>query len=253
MNMRYYLIVPLGLLAALAGWWLSPDAPLSHSDGTSPAPLATPGTAAASVTTNVSPASLGQQLDALARCEQTQSCPVDNHDPYAAEYRRHQAMAALLDQLRAGTDLNDANPNAVNKNGADHLRQLAWQYLGWPDGHVQSAALRLLSALPPVPENVHTLTGALKSSFDAPLMRQALAELGRYPEQADAMAPFFIDMLSTGSLFAGQEVARGLLPFLTPANVGQYQALLARLEPQSAKARDLKAVLAEFEQRQANG
>jgi len=245
--MRYYLIFPFGLIAVLAGWWLSPEAP-AHPDAASPAPLATPGAAAALVTTDTSAVSLGQQLDALAHCEQTQSCPVDNHDPYAAEYRRHQAMAALLDQLRASVGTHDATTS-----DADRLRPLAWQYLSWPDGHVQSAALSLLSRLPPVPENVPALTAALTNSFDAPLMRQALAELVRYPEQADAMAPFFIDMMSTGSLFAGQEVARGMLPFLTPANVGQYQALQDRLEPQSAKARDLKAVLAEFERRQANG
>lgn len=246
--MHYYLLFPLGLIAALAGWWLSPDAPLPRPGSVDPAPLATPAAAAALVTTNTSPASLSQQLDALARCEQTQTCPVDNHDPYASEYHRHQAMAALLNQLQAG-----AGADAANQRDADSLRSLAWQYLSWPDGHVQSAALSLLSTLPPVPENVPSLTTALTNSFDAPLMRQALAELGRYPEQTDVMTPFFINIMSTGSLFAGQEVARGLLPFLTPANVGHYQALQGRLEPQSAKARDLKAVLAEFERRQTNG
>lgn len=245
--MRYYLLFPLGLLAALAGWWLSPDAPLPRSGTVAPAPLVASAAAAALVTTATSPVGLGQQLDALARCEQTQSCPADNHDPYAAEHRRHQAMAALLDRLRTSAG------SGAGQNNADYLRPLAWQYLSWPDGHVQSAALRLLSTLPPVPENVPALTTALTDSFDAPLMRQALAELGRYPEQADAMMPFFIDMMSTGSLFAGQEIARGLLPFLTPANAGHYQALQGRLDPQSAKARDLKAVLAEFERRQANG
>lgn len=248
--MRYYPLLLLGLVAAgaaLAGWWLEPPA----TDAAHPGPTA-PAMPAAQMTATGGPATaaplattaLRRQLDALAQCEQTQSCPVDNRDPYASDYRRGQQMAALLDQLRA-----QAGAGA----DADALRQTAWAYLSWPDGHVQSAALALLSALPPAPANVPALTAALQDSFDAPLMRQALAEFSRYPEQAEALTPFFTELLRTGSLFAGQEVAKGLLPFLTAGNVGRYHALLAELDPQSGKARDLKAVLAEFGQRQRGG
>lgn len=246
--MRYYPLLLLGLVAAgaaLAGWWLEP--PTDASTRHAPAHLAAPGPRAVAVASptpgSAAPTELRRQLDALAQCDQTQSCPVDHRDPYASEYRRAQAMAALLDQLRQNAATADPTT----------LRDTAWTYLNWPDGHVQSAALALLSALPPVPENVPALTQALQDSFDAPLMRQALAELARYPAQADALTPFFMEMLRTGSLFAGQEVAKGLLPFLTPGNVASYQQLLPTLDPQSAKARDLKAVLAEYGRQQEHG
>lgn len=186
-----------------------------------------------------------QQLAQLAHCEQNNSCPPDSKtDPYAADYARNQQMQALLGQL---------TQTASQPAGQPELHRVAAEYLQWSDGHVQSAALALLSALPADPRNVPVITQALQQSFDAPLMRQALQELTRYPEQKSELQPFFSQVLQTGSFYAAQEVAQGLLPFITPETVVSYKALLTQLDPQSAKAQMLAATLKEYQLRVSGG
>lgn len=186
-----------------------------------------------------------QQLARLAHCEQDHSCPPDSKtDPYAADYARHQQMQALLVQLTQTASQPTAQPE---------LHRVAAEYLHWPEGHVQSAALTLLSALPAKQSNVPVITQALQQSFDAPLMRQALQELTRYPEQSKELQPFFSQVMQTGSFYAAQEVAQGLLPFITPDTVGNYQAQLNQLDPQSAKAQMLAATLKEYQLRVSGG
>jgi len=189
--------------------------------------------------------SLIQQLARLEHCEQYHSCPPDSQtDPYAADYARNQQMQALLGQL------TQLAPQPENQSA---LRHVATEYLHWPDGHVQSAALSLISALPPDPSNVPLITQALQQSFDAPLMRQALTELTRYPEQKKELQPFLSQVMQTGSFYAAQEVAQGLLPFVTPETVSSYRTLLSQLDPQTAKAQMLAAMLNEYQMRTSGG
>jgi len=186
-----------------------------------------------------------QQLAQLAHCEQDHRCPVDSKtDPYAADYARNQQLQALLVQL---TQI------ASQPSAQQELHRVAAEYLRWPDGHVQSAALTLISALPAEPSNVPIITNALRQSFDAPLMRQALQELTRYPEQKNELQPFLSQVMQTGSFYAAQEVAKGLLPFMTPDTLGSYQTLLSQLDPQSSKALMLAATIQEYQRRAGGG
>lgn len=186
-----------------------------------------------------------QQLAQLAHCELDNSCPPDSKsDPYAADYARNQQMQALLGQLT-----QTASQPAVQPE----LHRVAVEYLRWPDGDVQSAALTLLSALPADRGNVPVITQALQQSFDAPLMRQALQELIRYPEQKKELQPFFSQVMQTGSFYTAQEVAQGLQPFISPDTVENYQALLSQLDPQTAKAHMLAATLMEYQRTVSGG
>lgn len=186
-----------------------------------------------------------QQLARLAHCEQDHSCPPESKtDPYAADFARNQQMQALLAQL---------TQTASQPAASSALHRVAIEYLHWPDGHVQSAALTLLSALPPEHGNVAIITQALQQSFDAPLMRQALQELTRYPEQKKELQPFLSQVMQTGSFYAAQEVAKRLLPFMTPETVASYQTLLSQLDPQSTKAQMLAATLKEYQLRASGG
>lgn len=185
-----------------------------------------------------------QQLAQLANCEQTQRCP-QGKDAYEGEYERHRQMAALLAQL--------AKDALQRPSEEDNYRKIASDYLSWPDGHVQSAALSLLSALPTQPANVKLITTALQENFDAPLMRQAMQELQRYPANNNELQTFFGHILQTGAMYASQEVAQGLLPFLTADNVAYYQQILTELDHQSKKAQLLQATLDEFGMQQSQG
>lgn len=241
------LLLPLAGGVAAGLWMLHPNQsqhtePTQASAAVAPVPMSkTPssGTPASSWQTVI------QQLSRLAHCEQDQSCPPDSKtDPYAADYARNQHMQTLLGQLTQAALQPTVQPT---------LRHVAVEYLQWPDGHVQSAALTLLSTLPAEQGNVPVITQALQQSFDAPLMRQALQELARYPDQKKELQPFFSQVMQTGSFYAAQEVAQGLQPFLSPDTLGSYQTLLSQLDPQSAKAQMLAATLKEYELRASGG
>lgn len=190
-------------------------------------------------------AAIKQQLEQLAHCEQYQQCPQGKTDAYEGEYLRLRQMADLLGQL---TRMASQQPQ-----GEAVLRQVASDYLAWPDGHVQSAALSLLSALPAQSDSVKVITVALRDCFDAPLMRQAMQELQRYPANDEELQGFFGQILQTGSMYTSQEVAQGLLPFLTADNLGYYRQVLAGLDPRTTKALLLQATLKEFGLQQSQG
>jgi len=240
-------VLPLAGVVAAGLWVMRPNQP----QRTEPSHLGTSATPAPMSKTSLSDAPASQwqtviqQLSRLAHCEQDHSCPPDSKtDPYAADYARNQQIKALLGQLT-----KTASQPAAHLE----LHRVAVEYLNWPDGHVQSAALTLLSALPTEHDNVPIITQALQQSFDAPLMRQALQELTRYPEQKKELQPFLSQVMQTGSFYAAQEVAQGLLPFLTPDTVGSYQTLLSQLDPQSTKAQMLAATLKEYQLRASGG
>ena len=244
-------LVLAGLLPVLSLWMekgeTSHEKPTLQSrlaPGQAPAPPANPDSRFGPAPGG-SPIQTLRMLAALETCEGKAACPEAGSDPYAAEYERNRKMAALLRSLTKETG---ETPEA-----REALRKVAAKYLSWPDGHVQSAALDILSGLPPNPENVRIIVMALDQTFDAPLMRQAMDELGRYPDREAQMRPFLSDLLLRGSIPVSQEVARDLLPLLNDQNATDYAELQASLDPESAKAEILAGVLKEFHMRSQGG
>ena len=188
---------------------------------------------------------IAQTLRELANCQETKTCPVDDSDPRASSY-------LLGQQLKE--QLNDyAKLHADNKYYDEVTAQLTQEFLDYPDGHVQEAAIDLMSAQPANENNALTLITALGDGYDAKIMNQAMGELQRYPQLSEQSQQLFMDTLKTGAFYPAQEVAKNILPFLNANNIDSYKEVLASLSPKSAKARYLNAAIIEAQLRQSGG
>ena len=189
------------------------------------------------------------RLQALARCEQQpQNCNLDNSDPRAAHFDLGRRMAAELGHLamlaRAGARMDEVDGAGIARN---HMQN--------ENGHVQEAALELMSALPPDSANADAILTALQQGHDAQIYAQAMRELQRYPDSGvrSRVESTLVETLQTGGHFAGQAVAQDILPFLDSGNVARFQELAEQLPPGSAKRRLLEGTLQEFRLRQSGG
>lgn len=191
-----------------------PGEPASRSAGTGLPPAQTIG--------QMSPVAA---LQALQRCYFADSCGFPQTDNLSSHFAASKAIAERLALLPATGD--------VAQSGA-----LAREFLAFPDGHVQAAALALAARLPPDSGTVNAAVSALRESYDEQLFRQALPVLKQW--QQLGLNSGFDDMLAvtlhTGGVHAAQVVAENLLPFINESNVGRFESVLQGLQPGAREA-----------------
>lgn len=187
------------------------------------------------------------ELTRLEACSRTSSCGFKETDPRNAELETGRRIAAELRRLA-----ESVTPGAATNAAAG---EFARRYVEHPDGHVQEAALQIMSRMEPDPRNLDVTLRALKSTHDAGIFQQAMQEFQRYPDAAARrqIDEVLMTTLKTGGHYAGQQVAMDLLPLLSPANVARYQAVLAELPADSGKAKYLSRTLEEYQRRQSGG
>ncbi len=190
-----------------------------------------------------------ERLQALAQCDeaQPQQCRLDDSDPRAAHFDLGQRVTkelAILAALARRNALGDVDGNGIARRS-----------MQYEDGHVQEAALDLMSALPPNSANVDVILDTLQRGHDAQIYTQAMRELVRYPDQAarSRIESTLMETLQSGGHFAGQAVAQEIMPFLNSSNLPRFQELAQQLPPGSAKRRLLEGTLEEFKQQQSGG
>jgi len=189
--------------------------------------------------------SLTDELSQLLHCDQNKSCPQDNSDPRASSILRGKLLSEKLDEY---VDLH------LQYDYFDQQSiELVKQFLNYPDGHVQQQAINLMSAQEPNLELASLLITELETSFDAKIVRQSLKELQRYPELSSEIQQLFYQVLTTGSFYAGEELATNILPYLNSSNLGFYTELADSLPQNSAKERALRSNIEEFLLRQSGG
>ncbi|TCS35737.1 hypothetical protein EDC30_10936 [Paucimonas lemoignei] len=225
-----------------------PSQPVASGTAAAAAP-SSGGQAAGLAAFNQGPAKVAmQRLQALAQCEQQpQQCDLDDSDPRASHFDLGRRVATELNNLavlaRAGA-LGEVDGGSI-----------ARRYMQNEDGHIQEAALSLISALPANSANVDPILSALQQGHDAQIYSQAMRELVRYPDEGSRsrVENTLIETLQTGGHFAGQVVAEEILPFINSGNLARFQELAGQLPPGSAKRRLLEGTLSEFVQRQSGG
>jgi hypothetical protein len=122
---------------------------------------------------------------------------------------------------------------------------LARELLGFPDGHVQAAALALAAKLPPAAETVAAAVSALGQSYDAVLLEKAYPVLRQW-QQLGLTAGYddmLVGLVHTGGWQAAQSVAENLGPFLNAGNVARFEQVARELPPgarQQALLRSLR-------------
>ncbi|NVK25062.1 MAG: hypothetical protein HWE10_09060 [Gammaproteobacteria bacterium] len=184
------------------------------------------------------------QLDKLKNCHQTKTCPVDNSDPRGSELLRGQKIKQVIEAYMELTLVNDfanAETNYVIRS-----------FIDFPDGHVQEAVLKLMSALEPNQDNALALIVALADSYNAKIVNQAMAELQRYPELSSQTDELFSQSLQTGSFYVAQEVAQQIFPYLNNDNIGFYEEVAKSLPPKSKRSEALWSNIKEYKKVSSN-
>jgi len=241
-------------LAVLAGLvaWLWPAAEdgvvmaqqLAAAGQDLPPALTPPPGAASSATTELVglPVLLQQQqalppaaaLLALKRCYLADRCGGTPSEGLETHFAVSKAISERLTALPANGDVAEQ-------------AALAREFLAFPDGHVQAAALALAARLPQDTATVNATVTALADSYDQLLFRKALPVLQQW--QAVGLSSGYDDMLATtlqtGGIHAAQVVAENLLPFVNDANIGRYEALAQGMQP-GARATALRQSLRDY-------
>jgi hypothetical protein len=178
---------------------------------------------------------LRTDLEALARCEETHSCPQDDSDPKAGHFLLAQEISETLQRFRAlACDSEDYRADA---------RAVVGEFLDYPSGHVQEQALAILATLPPDLPLATRLIAVLEDSRNALIVADGLEELRRYPELAEEVETMIVSVLQRGSPNVARDLAGRVGPWLHADNVDRFRALAETLPPTAPKTRELRAVL----------
>lgn len=250
-------------LAAVLGvglWWTMRDeaavapqqqAPVAALPLPTVPPASVPGASEAAAASEVAggsaaPAALAslppaQALRALQQCYAANTCRVSSRDGMDEHF---EVVAALLQQLeRLAAQGSTAEQVAA-------VREL----LGFPDGHVQAAALALAARLPPSAETVSAAVAALGKSYDAVLLAKAYPVLRQWQQLglSSGYDDMFVGLVHTGGWQAAQSVAENVGPFLNAGNVGRFEQVARQLQP-GARQQALLRALRDYRLQQSGG
>lgn len=250
-------------LAAVLGvglWWALRDeatfappqqAPVAALPLPTALPASVPGASGAAAASevaggSVAPAALAalppaQALRALQQCYAANSCRVSSRDGMDEHF---EVVAALLQQLeRLAAQGSTAEQVAA-------VREL----LGFPDGHVQAAALAMAAKLPPSAETVSAAVAALGKSYDAVLLGKAYPVLRQWQQVglSSGYDDMFAGLVHTGGWQAAQSVAENVGPFLNAGNLARFEQI-ARELPAGARQQALLRTLRDYRLQQTGG
>jgi len=188
---------------------------------------------------------LKNELHELLHCHETNTCPVDNSDPRAADLLLGQQITAKIEEYTELTLQHDFFD--------EETAQLIQEFISNQDGYVQESAINLMSAMAPNSESAQALLATLTTSYDAKIMRQSMKELQRYPELSNQVDKLYQQSLQTGSFYVAQEIALNILPQLNTSNIDQYEAVAKSLPQNSKRSDALWSNINEYKLRQSGG
>lgn len=188
-----------------------------------------------------------KRLDWVQACFPSSSCNLPGNDPRMADYLAGQIMAEALREISAV--LQNGLPLETGASVA------ALDALAFPDGHVQAAAIDLLSTLPAQSQNVFPLLEVIEDNHDAKVVATAMMELQRYRALGyqQAFDEVFSAAMIKGSPYVSEKVAESLLPFLSEENIDHYLGFLPELPLRSRTRESLNVVLEEYTLMQTGG
>lgn len=182
-----------------------------------------------------------QALRALVQCHAANTCRVSSQEGLDGHFEIVTAVLRQLDRL------------AEQGSAAE---QAAWarELLGFPDGHVQSAALALAARLPPSAETVAAAVKALGKSYDAVLLREAYPVLKQWQllGLSAGYDDMFVGLVHTGGWQAAQSVAENVGPFLNAGNLARFEQVAQQLQP-GARQQALLRSLRDYELQRRGG
>ncbi len=135
------------------------------------------------------------------------------------------------------------------------ISKIARDFLKNPDGHVQEAALDLISSQPTYPENLEAILNEVVRASDPELIPQAMLELERYDDPRDQarIHEVFAEALQTGPPFVAVVIAEHLGDFITAQSFWFYSEILKKIDQQTLIHQHLLSTLKEFARKSSAG
>jgi hypothetical protein len=135
------------------------------------------------------------------------------------------------------------------------ISKIARDFLKNPDGHVQEAALDLLSTQPIYPENLEAILNQVVRASDPELIPQAMLELERYdnPQDQARIHEVFAETLQTGAPFVALVISEHLGDFITAQSYWFYGEILKKLDERTLIHQHLLSTLKEFVRKSSAG
>lgn len=169
-------------------------------------------------------AAIASRLKSFKDCADRENCPYPQTDPQSYEFALHHDVANFLKQIPAAE---------MRDNSSVKRELLDWMKRG--NGFVQAEALKHLRTLPPSTESLNAVIEGLENNYhDALIMKQAMQEFSRYPDNP-AVATFVQNTLTEGPQLSAVEAAKGIRNVLTPKNVDNYEKLLPQVRSESVR------------------
>ncbi|WP_286233963.1 hypothetical protein [Thalassotalea sediminis] len=182
------------------------------------------------------------QLKDIEDCENNGLCSVNEQDPKQVMFEQEAMLVKTLQQLQA----MHQTKQVFDTTYAD----ITGKYLTSPLGRVQMQAIDMLAQQPKNEANAEILISALRDSYDSKVMTKAMSVLAEYPAQQQQYENMLMQTLKTGSFYVSRTVAKEVRHILNGQNIAKFEALAASLPEKTAKAKLLKASIADFKRSQ---
>ena len=186
------------------------------------------------------------ELKELNKCY-LQDCGFEKTDPRTEYFTLGQKIRQKLLQLQALVQMDEIVDPKVS--------QMAREFVENSDGHVQEAALDLISTQEPAPENLKAILDHIIKGNDSELIQQALLELRRYPspEDQETIRQTLAQVILTGAPFVAQAVAEKSELFINSQNIEFFENLTKKIDPQSIVGVSLQSSLREYRRKSSAG
>ena len=179
------------------------------------------------------------QLKRLRSCE-TEQCSYPQTDPRSYDFALGKDIKKTLFRFAEWV-----RSRALESRG---VSETAREFLAFEDGHVQAAALDLMSTQPPSLENRDAILKSVIEGYDSELIEQAMLELERYTSASDrdVINQALGRALTTGAPFVARAIVNHISPFVDARSFRLFQDVLAHLPPESIYFEKLEASLSAF-------
>lgn len=189
---------------------------------------------------------LGLELRDLKKCY-IEDCGSEKTDARTSYFNVGQKIRQKLLQVQALVETEDvAEPN---------ISEMAREFIENSDGHVQEAAMDLMSTQKPSHQNLLAILEYVLKGNDAELIPQALLELRRYPSEEDQelIRQTLAQVLLTGAPFVAKAVAEKSDLFINDKNIKFFESVTQQIDPKSLVAISLQSSLREFRRKSSAG
>jgi hypothetical protein len=181
------------------------------------------------------------------------SCYESNDCDYAETDPRSYSFAVAKDiSFKLDIFLEEFRSNPAL---AEQAEKFAEEAIMIPDGFVQSKALEIFALLPANRANLEKVIAGLENTPNPLLIEQAMKDWKRYlgTSEEERIQEFLTKFIAYGAQFSSEKASEEILAFLNERSEPLFQAALAKMQPESTAANNLRAALQQYQLMRSGG